>query len=504
MAQTMGVNHVRDGIEPQSIIGADMSVIGLIGTAANANANLFPLDTPVEVRTNDTTLRAALGDTGTIVDALAGISSQLVTAAAKVVVVRVAHNASDDTVIANIVGNEANGTGMWAFLKAPQDIGLTPRLIIAPGYTSQYYTGMSEIALATQGDNLLSAPTVAVTGGGSDPGKVLPTVTAVLGTGDNADKVVSLTVTDPGKNLSGALTVAFSGGGSDPGKVLPTATATVGALANPICAAIPTILARLKAKFLPEGPSSSRQAAMDWIETLPRDVNIVHPLRQVAKVSVDGVIVNKPLSPYIIGLYVRRDSQFEGVPGRSIANQSVNGLVGVYPTIPLDITNDSSIGMTDIENHFGIVIRGDIGTDGSLTDGGFIFWGTDTMSQDTQWMFANVVRMRDYIEINQVKAIRNYLGRENLTLQTVEAIVNTMESELSNLRADRHIIDYRISFDEDLNTPEELRLGFITITFQAEEPAPLRKVTLRSRRYRDALTDMVQNIAVQIGSVTAA
>jgi hypothetical protein len=79
-----------------------------------------------------------------------------------------------------------------------------------------------------------------------------------------------------------------------------------------------------------------------------------------------------------------------------------------------------------------------------------------------------------------------------------------METMLSGLRAEGHIIDYRVLFEPDNNSPEELRLGFLDITFKMEEPAPLRKVTIRSRRYPEALDTMVSNIAIQLGTLTAA
>src|SRR5690606_29826078 len=113
----------------------------------------------------------------------------------------------------------------------------------------------------------------------------------------------------------------------------------------------------------------------------------------VSVVREDGVDVDKPLSPYIIAAYVVRDTETGGIPSRSDANQSINGIVSVSPRIPLDITNDSPLGMSDNEARFSIVVRGERGVDGSLTDGGFFFWGTDTLSDNTEWQFANVVRM---------------------------------------------------------------------------------------------------------------
>jgi phage tail sheath protein FI len=497
----MGIVTQRDGIEPQSVLGVDMGIVGIVGTAPAADAGSFPLNTAVKILTNNTTLRTALGSTGTLPDALTGISAQLSASAATCVVVRVEDDADVDTVIANIIGSEANETGMWALLNAPEDLGLTPRLIIVPGYTSQTSQGVDAVVVSDGGSGYTTAPTVTASGGGSDPDKVLPTFTAVLGTGASADKVVSVTIDTAGEHLTAAPTLAFTGGAGTGA----AATATISTLANAVCASIATVVSRLKAKFLPEGPNDSEAVFETWLETLPQSENYMHPLYQDALVTDSaGDVVTKPLSPYIIGLYVRRDAEFDGVPGHSAANQSINGLVGVTPKVKLDITSSSSLGMDLIEKHAGIVVRGENGVDGSLTDGGFTFWGTDTLSADTQWLFTNVVRMRDFIEINLIKSVRYYLGRYNITEQTVQAIINTMDSYLSQLRADRDILDFRIDFEADQNTPEELRLGFLTIGFRAEEPAPLRKITMKSRRYSDALTELVASISETLGNLQSA
>lgn len=487
----MGIKHLRDGVETQTVLGSDMSIIGIIGTAPSADAVKYPLNKLVELRTNDKAERIALGTSGTIVDALAGISAQL-SGAAKTQIIRVAHDADPFKVIASIVGSEAAGTGVWAFLNGPEDLGGTARLLIAPGYTSQASTGLSSVAVSVGGIGYTTAPTVAFSGGG--------------GSGASAHSVVvdgvvtSIVIDNPGEKFTSAPTVTLSGGGGS-GAV---ALASIQQVANAVCAVMPAICARLKAKFLPEGPTGSRQAAIDWLETLPRSENILHPLRQDAKLTVEGITVTKPLSPYIIALYARRDSEFDGRPFHSIANQSIYGLVGVSPTIPLSITDENSLGQDDLAKSFGIVSRGDVGSDSSLSDGGFIFWGTDTLSSNSDWLFANVVRGRDYIELMQVRVIRIYLGKFNITIQTVQATLNTLESQLSKLRFEKDIIDYRLGFEPDANSPEELRLGHLDVTFQAEEPPVFRKLTIRSRRHKEALASMVKNISIALGTQIAA
>lgn len=495
MALVVGIQHLRDGVEPQAVLGADMSVLGIVGTAPSADAQLFPLNTPVEVRTNDTTLRAALGASGTIVDALAGISAQLTqTGAAKCVVVRVTEGETAAATIVNLVGSEANGTGIWALLDAPEDLGITPRIVIVPGFTSQQLQGIADPVIANAGTDGTDGTFALSFSGGTGSGAA-GTFTVTDGS------ITAVAITNPGTyTIAPTLTFTASAG-------LTSASVTVSleALANAVCAAIPTVLERLDAVFIPEGPTNTRQAALDWLETLPTSMRILHPLRQDARVlDDDGDVVTKPLSPYIAALYVRTDSETDGVPTRSAANQGVYGLVGVTPKIPLDIRDESSLGQTDAEQGFGIVFRGDTGDEGSLTNGGYVFWGTDTRSEDSQWLFANVVRMRDYIEIMQVRAIKRYLGKFNITYQTVQAIINTMSTQLRRLQADNYILGFKLGFDEDANTPENLRLGILDLMFMAEEPPVLRKVILRSRRHREALEDLARSISLQLNTVVAA
>lgn len=489
MALVVGIKHIRDGIEPQAVLGADMDIIGIIGTAEDADTGVFPANTPVALRTNETTKRAALGATGTIVDALNGISAQLsATGAAQCVIVRVAEGEDAFDTIANIIGSEANETGIWAFLNAPEDLGLTPRLIIAPGYTSQAQKGLGDITLTDGGSGGTDGTfALAFTGGTGSGGAGTFTVTS--------GAVTSVTITDPGV-YTVAPTLDFSASTDLTGEDI---TVALEDLANGVCAAIPTVLNRLRAMFLPEGPTSSYEAWLTWKETLPTNARILHPLMQDARVlDGDGSPVTKPLSPYVIALYVRRDTETDGVPTRSAANAPLYGLVGVTPKIKFSIIDENSEGQTYLAASAGIVVRGETGVDGSLTDGGFTFWGTDTLSTESEWLFANVCRMRDYLELMQVKALRVYLGKYNLTVQTVQAVVNTIESQLISLKADGYVIDYRLGFDPDTNTPEDLRLGYIDLMFMAEEPPVLRKITLRSRRHREALISLARNIATQI------
>ncbi len=134
-----GVEVVQIDDGPRPIQTVRSSVIGLIGTAPDADASAFPLNTPVLIAGNR--VEAAGLDTvgdgnGTLPDAIDAIFDQT---GAVVVVVRVDEGADLDATRANVVGGIDSGTGAYqgvhAFLAAESVLGFAPRILCAPGFT---------------------------------------------------------------------------------------------------------------------------------------------------------------------------------------------------------------------------------------------------------------------------------------------------------------------------------------------------------------------------------
>lgn len=132
-----GVEVVEIDNGPRPIRTVKSSVIGLIGTAPKADPNAFPLDTPVLV-TGSRREAAKLGSVGTLPWAIDGIFDQ---AGAMVVVVRVAEGADEEETLANILGGvdeqTGNYLGVHAFLAARSIAKVSPRILVAPGFTHQ-------------------------------------------------------------------------------------------------------------------------------------------------------------------------------------------------------------------------------------------------------------------------------------------------------------------------------------------------------------------------------
>lgn len=401
-----GLTFTRDDNEPRPVIASDMSTIAVIGTAPDATA-AFPLDTAVLLRTSDTAGRTALGTTGTLADAIDGIADQLgdFQAAADVIVVRVEEGADAAATIANIVGAEADLSGLYALLAAGPDLGKIPRIIIAPGFTHQI------IAPAT---------------------------------------------------------------------------------ANAVCAELPAICSRLLAHAIVEGPGTNEAEIKAWRESMQSERLI--PIDAWVKVQEGTSIVTRPGAPRIAGLMARVDYEHGGAPMHSAANRPIQGIVGLVRNPAFSLTDGATEGQSLLASNVGIAVRGELGVESAIAGSGFVFIGTDNAADDPIWQFYNVTRGRDYIHLGLLKTFRGYLGRNNITGHAIQAVLNTATSWLTDLQADNHILDFRVGFDADQNSPENLRLGRFAFFFQAEEPPVLRRLDVSSRRYRPALEALVEDL----------
>jgi phage tail sheath protein FI len=124
------VDEVASATQPISFNPS--GVVGLIGTASLADEAAFPLNEAVLLNSQPTQA-LKLGAEGTLLSAVQQIYAE---GAGQVVVVRVADAVDPDTTMSNIIGSAAAKTGLYAFLGARALVGVPPRTLIAPGFTS--------------------------------------------------------------------------------------------------------------------------------------------------------------------------------------------------------------------------------------------------------------------------------------------------------------------------------------------------------------------------------
>ena len=124
------VIEINNGTRPIRTIAT--AIIGLVATAADADAAFFPLDTPV-LLTSVLAGIAKAGVTGTLAKALTAIADQT---NAMVVVVRVAEGVDEAHTNSNVIGTVTvlgQYTGMKALLAAQAKVGVKPRILGCPG-----------------------------------------------------------------------------------------------------------------------------------------------------------------------------------------------------------------------------------------------------------------------------------------------------------------------------------------------------------------------------------
>lgn len=611
---TIGIMFNRTSDEPRPVVPSDMSVLGYVLPSDDADANVFPLNTPVEFNSSDTSYLSKLG-TGPLYRTLLAVNGQLddYQQAARVVVSRVSDDEDIAQVIANIVGSQAAGSGIYSLLRAGELLGVIPRIIGAPGYTGHFSrtnpnvnvtraaksggnTGnglmtlagtaygadakngvyrvrciggaRSAASAAKQGGNTgngamgsLTADATAATGAwrvvcqaASADGGAFAVYrpdgsfdgVAIVGQAYNSPAGPNFTIADGATDfvvgdefvLTVTATVPANGGVfsvTDPaGTRLADATVGVAydtshvkftvvdgstdfaigdgfdvtvvitggvAEANPICAALPAVCSALLAHAVVGGPGTTKQDAIDWRETINSDRLI--PVDCYVKVADGTSVIEEDVVARAMGIAVRRDYLWGGVPSHSWANEPVQGIVGLKRYDAFSLTDGATTGQELLAANIGIVARGEMGVETAIAQSGYTFLATDNAGDDPLWQFYNVTRMRDYIHLGLLKALRKRLGASNITPHAVTALENDIEFFLRDLKADEHILGYRVGFEKDKNSPENLRLGKLRIFFQAEEPPPLRQLTIDSRRYRAALDDLLDTLIQQANTLVA-
>jgi phage tail sheath protein FI len=611
-APVFGIQFFRSSEEPRPVVPSDMSVVGLVLPSDDADATVFPVNTPVNFNSNDTAYLSKLG-TGPLFRSVTAINDQLgdFQVAARVVVVRVPDGGDVVTTIANIVGNQAAGSGLYALLRAGPMLGVIPRIIGAPGYTGHFersspninvtrlpkfggntgnglmtlagtpnlagaqngvyavratggalsvtsvanvanvgngtISALSVDAGASKGTWLATCQAVATNGGTfvieKPDGTVfgLATVGAAFTSGTGINFTVNdgttdfaigdrftfpvidaipvdggvFDVRDPQGALVGTATVgtpfasqvAFTindgttdyvvGDGFDVTVVISGGVASE----NPICAVLPAICSQLIAHAVVGGPGLTAQDAIDWRETILSDRLI--PVDNYVKVFENGTNVYRDMADRVMGVGVARDYMYGGIPSHSWANQPIQGILAPKRFDAFSLTDGATDGQVLLSHNIGVIARGELGVETAIAQAGFVFIGTDNCGDDPLWQFYNVTRMRDYIHLALLKLLRKRLGVSNIDPHSVQVIQNEMTFFLSSLKADYHILGFRVGFEKDKNSPEELRLGHLRIFFQAEEPPVLRRLDIDSRRYRPALVTLLDDLIVQANTLVA-
>lgn len=439
------------------------SVIGLIGTAPAALSAKFPLDTPVLVnRRGD---MAGLGTTGTLPVALDSIFDQV---GALVVVIRVDGAETENEQLGNVIGGvDANTgalTGIHAFRKAEAALGVSPMILIAPGFTHQRPVGVISTSVTAQGSGYTSA-TVAFTGGGA----IVPaTGRAVIEDG----KVTGIELLSPGYGYTADPTVTITGNGTG-----ATATADTGPATNPVVGEMLAVADGLRAHIIADGPSTTDSAAIAYRGDFgTRRVFVVDPKISGWNAATDQYVI-EPSSSRVAGLVSRVDNEVGF--WQSPSNYEVYGIGGLARPIDYAFGDKNSRANILNENEIATFIR----------DEGWYLWGNRTCSQEPKFAFFSVSRTADIIDISIAKAHRWAVDKA-ITRQYFDDVSSSVRAYLRYLRTRGGILGGDCWVDPEFNTPTDISNGNATFSYDFTPVYPAERVTFRSH----LVTDYIRNL----------
>ncbi|MBS8259721.1 phage tail protein [Roseibium polysiphoniae] len=269
---------------------------------------------------------------------------------------------------------------------------------------------------------------------------------------------------------------------------------------NPVIAALEANLGKILAVAVVDVDDTSAANAIDARETMSSER--LMPVGVAARVYEGEVLVTRPMSPRVVGLMVRVDNSTGGTPFDPFANRAIYGLAGLSRKIPFSLLDGSVEGQQLLEANVSIVAEGETGVDGAISDGGYVFIGTDNAATGELFEQIHQVRGTDYIVTELIQITRQFLGRK-MSADTVEAWINSIQFKLRDHKAADHILGYSprdAMFTADQNSPENLRLGRIHLDIGIE-PAPVFKVAEHEiRRYLPAVEGLVNEIVSRLTS----
>jgi uncharacterized protein len=269
-------------------------------------------------------------------------------------------------------------------------------------------------------------------------------------------------------------------------------------IANPLVAAMPAALNALLATAYVGAVGDGVVAnTLAWRETLASDR--LNP--------IDGWVVPGSGVGYsdgaaeALGLQVAVDFQHAGIPGWSISGQQVAGIAGLKNYYSFSLTDGATEGQELLAQQVSVIEPGAIGSDTAIAASGFVVAGVWNASDDPRAWFVNKRRMKDFVHLALVKAIRLRLGVDNVTPHAVQAVLNDMVVLGSYLLSKQISIGFKVSFVASENSPTELAQGRFVVGFANETPAPITVVTVDSTDDPDALTVELATIIAQSSTI---
>ncbi len=464
-----GTRVFQSAETPVLVRTAQTAVIGLIGTAPDADAVKFPLNKPIQIlRPSDAD---GLGADGTLLDALDSIFDQV---GCPVIMSRVAEGETMPETWANAVGSQVSFTGVHAFRRAKPDGLYKPKLLLAPGLTqTSPADGIASIAVTNGGSGYpADGTTVTISGTGGAGAEARAVVEGGI--------VTSIIVTKPGYGYTGTVTVTITGtGGAD-----ATATANKGSVINPVVAELMGVAETLKAVAYVDGPDSTDQAAVQYRGLINSGRIFVCDPKVLKFDTEEAVNVPQPSSP----IWAARQAKMDLEQGFWWAgsNTEIAGITGVNR--PIEYGPQANY----LNEHR-------VNTIVNIDNTGFRLWGVWTCDSDLLWQFVSVRRTADAVNEALEVAYLEFVDRP-FTKANLKFMIEAGRAFLRTMELEGAILPGHDVWLLDSNTDIDLAQGIVKLGVKFEPPAPMVDIRITSYRNIASYTLLLNQVAQEISS----
>lgn len=168
---------------------------------------------------------------------------------------------------------------------------------------------------------------------------------------------------------------------------------------------------------------------------------------------------------------------------KTLSNVAVDGVTGIDKSVYFDLQ--------DATTPAGVLNDGQVTT--MVRMNGYRFWGNRTCSDVPEFAFESAVRTAQVLQDTIAEGLVWAVDKP-MTRGLVKDILETINAEIRNLKAQGRIIDGRAWFDPALNSQTDLASGRLTIDYDFTPAAPAENIILNQRitdRYYAGFADQL-------------
>lgn len=243
--------------------------------------------------------------------------------------------------------------------------------------------------------------------------------------------------------------------------------------ADPVAVEMVAVADQIRAIAYADAPNTTDVDAVAYRKDFgSKRIVVCDPYVKV--MTPDGSYKNQPRSIRRAGLAAKviSDQGFHVLP----SNQLLQGVVGL--SRPVTEGKNGSANYLN-ENEVATCLRLD----------GFREWGGRTCSSDSKWAFESAVRTADMIQ-DAIVAAHLWAVDKNINKNLGNAIVESVNAFLRDLKNRGVILGGKAWLDAELNSPELVAQGIFYVDFDFTAHYPAEHIIFRSRLVNDYISEV--------------